>query len=210
MIVQSDAIFVRTLNEGDIAAAADVLAAAFLADPFFVYAIPVDDRRLSELPPFFAACLRYGITYGEAIAAGRSDGMIEGVAWWYTYPDAYFNRDRTSAVGFDEVASLLGEGSDRITAFSGMVDRLVASDLPEPRMILDQLGVRPDAQGRGIGSALLRHAIGRAASENQSVALWTVTDQARRLYEKLGFEVVASGTYGDEAVPWWALHRPRD
>jgi GNAT superfamily N-acetyltransferase len=208
--VTSDAISVWRLSEGDAAVAADVLTSAFLADPFFVYAIPDDDRRLALLPPFFAACVRYGIRYGEAIGAGRRARTLEGVAWWYTYPEAYFNHERTAAVGFGSVAELLGEGSDRITAFSGFVDRLVEPKLPEPRMNLDQLGVLPNARGLGIGSALLRQAIECARADNHSIALWTVTGNALRLYEQLGFGIVASGLYGNEAVQWWALHRPRD
>ena len=202
-----DAVRIWTLGEADLESAADVLTAAFMDDPFYSYAIPDRTTRALHLPPFFIACLRYGVRYGQVIAAGRTEGQVDGVAFSYLYPEWHFNHERTSAVGFDEVDQLLGEGSKRITALSGEVDEHAGPLLPEPRVHLDLIGVNPDEQGHGIGAALLQTVIDHATAENLPVALWTETERAKTFYEGRGFAVVAQGTYLNAGAEWWSLLR---
>jgi ribosomal protein S18 acetylase RimI-like enzyme len=61
--------------------------------------------------------------------------------------------------------------------------------------LLGDLYVAPDAQGTGIGSALVAHA---KARRPQGLRLWVFVSNvlARSLYERLGF-VVVGGTDGD-------------
>lgn len=49
------------------------------------------------------------------------------------------------------------------------------------------LGVAPDAQGRGAGSALMRACVTRAAGSRIVLSTQTVAHGAHRLYERLGF-----------------------
>ncbi|MCW2528499.1 MAG: GCN5-related protein N-acetyltransferase [Pseudonocardiales bacterium] len=68
----------------------------------------------------------------------------------------------------------------------------VAAEIPELT-----IGVHPAYRGRGVGRALMRGLIDRARSENIPALSLSVEDgnQARRLYERLGFRVV--GRNGD-------------
>jgi ribosomal-protein-alanine N-acetyltransferase len=67
-------------------------------------------------------------------------------------------------------------------------------------MVLDELhinnlAVRDDFRGRGVGTALLEHVIGDGASRGAERATLEVRRSnapARRLYERLGFEVAAT------------------
>lgn len=69
---------------------------------------------------------------------------------------------------------------------------------------LVQLQVAPEEQGRGIGAAILRGVLDDARRANVPVVLSVLRrNPARRLYERLGFQVVAekSGSYEMRADP---------
>jgi ribosomal protein S18 acetylase RimI-like enzyme len=82
----------------------------------------------------------------------------------------------------------------------GMV-KLVASD--DCRRLV-QLQVAPEEQGRGIGTEVLREVLDDARRARVPVVLSVLRrNPARRLYERLGFRVVAqkSGSYEMRADP---------
>lgn len=196
------------LDPDDVPEAAATLARAFAESPFFVTCIPDPATRREHLPPFFGACLRYGCLFGRVFAAGVGPGRIDGVGWWYRFPDAYFDQERTLAVGFDAVDELLGEGSNRIEQISRGIDVAMERGLPSPRANLDQIGVDPAAQRRGLGQALVREICADAAREGLPVALWTDTPDNVRFYQSVGFEVTNSGTDAYHGMPWWGMFRP--
>jgi GNAT superfamily N-acetyltransferase len=205
MTTTPGAIVVRPLTEADLPIAAGVLTAAFLDDPFYTYAIPERITRLEQLPPFFATCLQYGLRFGQAWVAGRRPDAIESVAYGYTYPESYFNRERTAAVGFDVIDRMLGEASQRITAFSRSVEEIMEPCLPPERFNVDLIGTRPESQGIGIGAALIAAIDGYARSVGLPVALWTETPSALRFYRRVGFDLAAEGHYEPADAAWWAL-----
>lgn len=56
---------------------------------------------------------------------------------------------------------------------------------------LDEIALLPEARGRGIGTALIRHVMREAAQRKVPLRLSVFVDNpARRLYERLGFQVV--------------------
>lgn len=58
---------------------------------------------------------------------------------------------------------------------------------------IEDLYVEPGSQGQGIGTSVVTHIIEMAMLENVPVRLRVLTSNpARRLYERLGFEVVQS------------------
>ena len=61
------------------------------------------------------------------------------------------------------------------------------------------LYVIPEARGRGIGSALVRHAMAKVA-EMGICRLYLYTSSARRFYEKLGWQAIAEDFYEGEHV----------
>ncbi|MCW6006785.1 GNAT family N-acetyltransferase [Micromonospora sp. CPCC 205371] len=63
-------------------------------------------------------------------------------------------------------------------------------------IVLGRIELHPDAQGRGIGTALIREVLAEGAASGRPVALevLTVNPRAQALYERLGFrEVGRSG-----------------
>jgi ribosomal protein S18 acetylase RimI-like enzyme len=61
----------------------------------------------------------------------------------------------------------------------------------ETALYIAVLEVTPELQGRGLGTAVLRYVLARAAAERRPVALRVhrTNVRARRLYERLGFRV---------------------
>jgi ribosomal protein S18 acetylase RimI-like enzyme len=97
------------------------------------------------------------------------------------------------------------EASDRVLGCVTYVpgpgtplSELAGPDEAEFRM----LGVAPDAQGRGVGEALVRACIARARAEGRVRLVLSTTDPmeaAQRLYARLGFRRAPSRDW--EPVP---------
>ncbi|KAI0722871.1 hypothetical protein C8Q76DRAFT_793872 [Earliella scabrosa] len=75
------------------------------------------------------------------------------------------------------------------------------------------LGTDPEVQGRGYGTALMRHVLEQSDAEGRDCCL--VTTDAHRFYESLGFSVVRTGVVGADNPTWHGepviiriMHRP--
>jgi hypothetical protein len=94
------------LAEGQVAAAAAVLARAFADDPLFphVLADPVERERL--MLPFMTAWTRYGLLFGEVYVTA---GPVEASAIWLP-PDAV-NRtpERREQAGMNAVVDAFSD-----------------------------------------------------------------------------------------------------
>jgi ribosomal protein S18 acetylase RimI-like enzyme len=73
-----------------------------------------------------------------------------------------------------------------------------SSTFPEDHLRIAALAVAPDARGRGLGSLLLEAVARKAQQENYRALRLEVVDtnpRARALYERSGFQVVATHSY---------------
>lgn len=69
------------------------------------------------------------------------------------------------------------------------------------------LGVAPAAQGRGVGSALLRAANARLDAEGLPAYLETGTPRNVALYRRHGYEVLSEHQARPDAPPMWSMWR---
>jgi len=79
--------------------------------------------------------------------------------------------------------------------------------MDRPHAYLQFLGVSPAAQGRGIGSALLRAAGARLDAANMPAYLETGTTRNVALYERHGFKVLSTHTARADAPMMWSMWR---
>ena len=97
---------------------------------------------------------------------------------------------------------LIPDASVTVAEHGGEVVGFVATAVEGPLLWLDQLYVRPDSVGLGLGSKLLEHAL---AGVTQPVRLYTFQANAgaRRLYERHGFKAVqfTNGQSNEEKCP---------
>jgi ribosomal protein S18 acetylase RimI-like enzyme len=108
----------------------------------------------------------------------------------------------------------------RSTVNGGDVSIIVANRRPvgwlqlqdaDDALYLHQLYIAPEYQGRGIGTRLIESILRRAREMAVPVHLWVVrnNDHARRLYQRLGFEMVEQDRVKFHLV-WQDGARPPD
>ena len=80
---------------------------------------------------------------------------------------------------------------NRIIVLNGVDVGVIATRRYEDEIFLARLYILPEYQGRGIGTQLIRSLLVEARREGLPVTLRVLTgNPAKRLYERLGFEVV--------------------
>ncbi len=171
---------------------------AFVADPIVRWFIHDSARYLRYWPPFVRA---FG---GGAFEHGSADVADDyaGVALWVP-----------PGVGLDEEA--MGERAaegipesehDEKFGFLGQMDEFHPT---EPHWYLPLMGVDLPHIGRGLGSALLRHAVARADEDGAPCYLEATSPLNRRLYERHRFEEIGVIQFGSSPPMWPMLRTPR-
>lgn len=163
----------RLATRDDLAPAADVLAAAFHDYPWTRYVVPEEDyaARLRGLQSLYLA---HALEHGILVVSGDGDGVIALLP-----SDAPAPADTVMA----RIVELHGDRIDRLGSAAAEPDG-------EGTWALETLGVRADARGRGVGSALIAHSLCLAAEAGAAtVRLETSDERNVRLYERHGFHV---------------------
>jgi len=106
----------------------------------------------------------------------------------------------------DLIRPLTDDGGVRYDAFWDWLGSHVPA---EPCYFLDMVAVDEARRRRGIGKALIRHGLTRAAAASMPAFLETGNPGNVRLYEHLGFRVVASEVApGDGPKVWFMQADP--
>jgi ribosomal protein S18 acetylase RimI-like enzyme len=195
----------RVLELDDIDAAASILAQAFVDDPLVVYMLPRRRSRLKTVEKFFRVIGEIGIRHGRGFGAGDP---LQAVAFW-EFPDR--GNVSISVKGLGKFVPLLFTqypiGLIRARAVLRETDALHAKHAPEPHFYLDNLGVMPSAQGRGLSSKLIRPVLALADSQRVPVYTDTVTQGNVSLYEHFGFRCLAANPVANTGITVFALKR---
>jgi len=194
---------VRPAGEGDVPRLADVLARALAQDPFNRHIVPDDARRARRLRDGFAEQLRR-VFLPKGTVLTTPDRA--GAALWLG-PGA-----QRMMLG-EQVRMLPGMvrlvGVRHLGAVMRTVAELDGRVLREPHWHLSLLGVSPERQRSGIGSALLRPILERCDREVTPAYLETANPANLRLYERHGFAVRERLDLRDGLRVWTMLRIPR-
>jgi ribosomal protein S18 acetylase RimI-like enzyme len=79
----------------------------------------------------------------------------------------------------------------------------------EPHWYLPLIGVDPFQQGKGLGSALMRHALARCDSERKAAFLESSNPKNVSFYERHGFEVLGRIQVGASPILFPMLRNAR-
>jgi ribosomal protein S18 acetylase RimI-like enzyme len=100
----------------------------------------------------------------------------------------------------------------RISIMEEYAVRLHRRHAPDRHWYLSQLGVEPERQGQGVGSALVGGMLSRIEADHLLCYLETANAANLAFYRRHGFQVVADGTVKSGGVPsevhLWAMLRP--
>jgi ribosomal protein S18 acetylase RimI-like enzyme len=190
---------VRPLELADIARAADVLADAFLDDPFAVWLFP-EKRRRERLATSWAMQLRViSIPRGYAFA---TDGL-EGVALWAPpgRDELTFGQQLRLLLPFVRIL-----GPRRLPAASAGYGVIRRARPEEPHWYLSTIGVDPESQRRGFGAELMRPMLERADREQTLTYLETFRPENVPYYERFGFSVTEESDI-DGGPHMWSMSR---
>lgn len=186
--------------------AAHLLSRAFRNYPAITFLFPGEGRQEAAQPHVWSAACRYSIRYGEVWAAPG----FAGVACWLPPGLTHKSLPRELASG---MGALLVRLRPR-ELIGNMVNDLYADALhrrcvPGPHWYLFVIGVEPECQGQGVGSALLQPMLERADGEGMPVYLETHNASNVGFYRKHGFTVAQEGRIpGSQVAVYGLLRRP--
>jgi ribosomal protein S18 acetylase RimI-like enzyme len=189
------------LRDDQLAEATAMLGRAFQDDPAWRWIVPDPRRRAALLPWLF----RMGFEILEAEVWTTSGPVLGAARWLPPGPP----RMRVGAMLRAAVATPLRarEATTRFLSYGRAVEALRVRAAPWPHWYLAGIGVEPDAQRRGIGSALLRPGIEAAEAEGVPCALVTNTRANLAFYGRHGFEVSCEEPTPSGGPTAWALVR---
>lgn len=196
--MSEEPIEIRSARPDEMPETVSCIVAAFVSDPLARFAWPTPHQYLEAMPQ---ATRMFGGASFEAGTAYVATGFVGAGLWMPpgVHPD--------------------GEGLERVfreTAKAEHLDDLLSTfeemdrcHPEESHWYLPLIGVEPNAQGTGIGGALMRHALARCDEEGVAAYLESSNPQNISLYRRHGFEVLREIQVGSAPVVTPMLRRPR-
>jgi ribosomal protein S18 acetylase RimI-like enzyme len=203
----TEAPVVRRARADEIPELAAVLTRAFARDPFYLFLAGEASERSSRMRDGWMGILRFASSH---LSDTWTTDDHAGAAVWL--PPGYRGPSFIDSLRIiPSMARLAGWGRLRqVSDALETLERHRRSHLPEPHYYLSALGVEPDRQGTGIGSALLRPTLDRCDERRFPAYLETATARNVLLYERLGFDVVEELTLLRTDIHGWLMvRRPR-
>lgn len=177
-----------------------ILADAFVSNPLHVSAFGPQQIEPNRL--FFRIGLRQ-MFHGEAFVA-LANGQIHGYAHFSRSPHC-LPAPEVLPIAMAPLVKPLGKASARLMQWFA---RWCHLDPDLPHVHLGPIGVAPQAQGQGLGTALMRRHLNYLREEHLPGYLETDRPENVKFYEKFGFEVC----HQEEVIgtPTWYMWRPKE
>lgn len=188
---------IQATSAGDADAVVNVITLAFSADPITRWTVPDPHAYLTMMPQLVRA---FG---GRAFGSGTADWTEDrcGAGLWLP-PGVEPDGERLVAL-----IETYGERT-RVTAVSSILEQMGQFHPHEPHWYLPLIGVDPSCQGKGLGGALLRHALARCDRDKLPAYLESSNPRNISLYERHGFEVLGRIQTGGSPVVTPMLRKP--
>jgi GNAT superfamily N-acetyltransferase len=185
----------------DVPGLALALARAFEDDPGFSHLLPEREGRVERLRLFFKTELEtIGIPSG---LAWTTDELIGGAIW--LPPDGWRVPIGTTA---REVAPMVRVFGRRLPLALRSRLRMERRHPRKPsHAYLAVMGVAPEWQGKGLGTALMRPGLEALDADRRPAYLEASTPRSRELYVRNGFEVTGEFELPSGGPPIWQMWR---
>jgi GNAT superfamily N-acetyltransferase len=192
------------LEPAEVNRAAAALARAFHDDPIFEWALPDAERRVRVLPTFFASVTRVAMYANETYTTDS----IAGVAVWYPPNPPPATRSQLRDSGMLDLPDTFGRDDyERFRAGIDVLEHLHKLDMSQPHWYLGVLGVDPQMQSKGVGSALIGPVLERADADGVPCYLETEKEINVAFYRRHGFEVIVGDAIPDGGPRYWTMVR---
>lgn len=199
--VRSTRTGVRKAGAADRDAVVSALAAAFEDDPVFAWIFPDLARRALLNRSFFELTVDVLAPHDDAWTSG--DG-VSGAALWVPYGRPALSEDDGERFA-GALAELAGPDAGRMLETVALLDEHHPAG---PHEYLWFLGVVPQAQGTGIGSALMAPVLERADRAGVPAYLEATSARSKTLYERHGFVATAPIAVAGGPSLWPMWRRP--
>jgi ribosomal protein S18 acetylase RimI-like enzyme len=197
----------RALERREYNEAAVLAARAFYTDPFFVFLGPPALLRNRGLTLFFRAMIRQLGAGAVRHAVCDPRGRIVGAAAWLPtgrYPASWWRQ-------VAQLPGLVRALYRRPQALVHGLRFLLAMEKnhpKEPHWYLFMLVTDPEVQRRGVGTALLEHALAQVDAEGVPAYLETQKEDNLAYYRRFGFELVNTLRPVQGGPALYAMRRP--
>lgn len=194
---------IELLGRASLERATITLERAFSTDPMFAWIFPDAQRRCQSLRVLNRVPLEYGLRHGRVTHSNEALATAIWIPPGHTITPSGMIRSGILGVpgriGFRPFVRFMGANS--------VMGRLHKKYVPEPHWYLLIVGVDPELQGRGLGTALVTEGLARA--DQSACPCYLETSQERNLafYERHGFAIVASAPLGKGGPTGWAMRR---
>lgn len=195
---------VRRAMRDDIPAMAATLARAFAHDPFYSFLAGDAPERTQRMQDGWSGILRFASA--NLAETYTTDGHAGVAIWLPPGHDGPSVLDGLRIV--PAIARLAGWSRLRLVANAvGRLEGRRRHHTPDPHFYLSALGVEPERQGEGMGTALVRPVLDRCDRDAIPAYLETAVARNVLLYERLGFEVVEELILPHSDVRGWLMLR---
>ena len=177
-----------------------VLAEAFVTNPLHVSAF--GPERIDQNRLFFRIGLRH-MFMGQALVA-LVDDAVRGYLHFNPSPDCLPAPEEIP----NAAATLLKPLGEAIPQVVKWFSRWCRLDPEEPHVHLGPIGVAPETQGQGVGTALMNRYIEHLKQEKAAGYLETDRPENVEFYNKFGFVVQREEQL--IGAPTWYMWRPKD
>ena len=186
----------------DVPAIAADLSAAFAADPIFNWFLRADSRHEAARLKLFHLLSAMGLLDGKISRPATGGAAAIWLPSESLGPTPFLQQLRALP------ALLSATGLSRLGRMSALRAMMDAHHPKTPHAYLWFLGVRPDAQGHGVGSRLLAAGLAEVDAQGLPAYLESSAEANVPLYRRHGFEVVEVLRARPDAPAMWAMWRP--
>lgn len=199
-------VVIRRAGERDRADVVRLLDEAFRDDPVSSWVFPDAEHRRRRHGALMDGFLDLALSEGYVDVA--EDGSA--VALWWSVPAG---DDESADEDGEEGPAQLREAVEPDNARIEEIARLTGEAHPtdRPHQYLHMIGVSPERQGEGLGSALIGAVLERCDREGLHAYLEASNSRSRALYSRLGFRFTGNAIDlpdGPQLWPMWREPKP--